>query len=407
MPDRMPEGSSASVEQATEGGVFAGASARATLWMLDPRATIRRSLTDPRFLEVIAGMGTDRTACQFSDARLVNFLLTSRRPAPRRAHVESLASIAGLPQDDAQRLIKFFADAGILVSGREVRETEQRWEISGWRDALDFHLATQDLTFNRDHVAYVAAMNRQIQDAEEGSDAPSPGPYKYYPNAARITLDRTDLPPVHSSVAEVLEAAVPFRSYQPGSVPKARLSQLLLSAYSVTSEHTGLLGQFFRRAAPSGGARHPVEVYVCINRVDGLSPGVYHYLPREHALEELVMRDVSADVTRACFQKPGIESASAVMVLTVRWSRHMWKYRYARSYRMVLFDLGHLIQTHILAAVAFGIQSFPCPSIDDDLWLRIIGLDDARTEGVMYAIGIGPQHADPTAGANFFPSHEA
>lgn len=41
------------------------------------------------------------------------------------------------------------------------------------------------------------------------------------------------------------------------------------------------------RTVPCGGARHQYETYLMLRKVDDLQPGVYHYLPMEHALEFL------------------------------------------------------------------------------------------------------------------------
>lgn len=43
-------------------------------------------------------------------------------------------------------------------------------------------------------------------------------------------------------------------------------------------------GAATRRTVPSGGSRHPFETYLLINRVNGLEPGLYRYLPLEHKL---------------------------------------------------------------------------------------------------------------------------
>ncbi len=39
-----------------------------------------------------------------------------------------------------------------------------------------------------------------------------------------------------------------------------------------------------RRTVPSGGARHSFETYLCIERVEGIPPGLYRYLALEHKL---------------------------------------------------------------------------------------------------------------------------
>ena len=38
------------------------------------------------------------------------------------------------------------------------------------------------------------------------------------------------------------------------------------------------------RTVPSAGSRHPFECYPLILHVEGLEPGLYHYLPMEHRL---------------------------------------------------------------------------------------------------------------------------
>ncbi|MBX9697461.1 MAG: SagB/ThcOx family dehydrogenase, partial [Alphaproteobacteria bacterium] len=43
----------------------------------------------------------------------------------------------------------------------------------------------------------------------------------------------------------------------------------------------------YRRSSPSGGALHPVEAYVFVFNIEGISPGVYHYNVKGHFLTRL------------------------------------------------------------------------------------------------------------------------
>ena len=47
----------------------------------------------------------------------------------------------------------------------------------------------------------------------------------------------------------------------------------------------GRQGQIYAmRTVPSAGGRHPFETYLLANRITGLDPGLYRYLPVDHKL---------------------------------------------------------------------------------------------------------------------------
>ena len=73
----------------------------------------------------------------------------------------------------------------------------------------------------------------------------------------------------------------------------AELSKLLYYTNGITARldyiewRTGRQLRQFLRATPSGEALFPVELYVGVVNVTGLTPGIYHYNVREHALSLL------------------------------------------------------------------------------------------------------------------------
>ena len=117
--------------------------------------------------------------------------------------------------------------------------------------------------------------------------------------------------------------------------------------------------------------------------------GVYYFDP---ITNELVVRGTpggAAQIDTACFGKGGIVSTDAVIVLTCRWLRHSWKYRYARSYRMLMLEVGHIVQAVHLAMRSHDVGVYHCPSINDLLLRQILTLDDDCAEGPVYALGLG------------------
>lgn len=143
-------------------------------------------------------------------------------------------------------------------------------------------------------------------------------------------------------------------------------------------------GAHLRKAVPSGGARHPIEAYVGIGEgVDGIDKGVYHYNVRHHRLDRLDMKlgDVDKFIRGAsplarCCMKP----VSAVIVHTCIFARSMFRYREARSYRVMHFDLGHIHANEIMASRLIGIdcnESYSVPEALIESLLRIDPLQES------------------------------
>ena len=105
------------------------------------------------------------------------------------------------------------------------------------------------------------------------------------------------------------------------------------------------------RSNPSSGNLHPTEGYVLLPPIDGLSdsPCVYHYAPREHALEERC--SLSKGMWRALMGKSA-PVGFIVGLSSVHW-REAWKYG-ERAYRYCQHDVGHALGSLRYAAAALG-----------------------------------------------------
>jgi SagB-type dehydrogenase family enzyme len=83
-----------------------------------------------------------------------------------------------------------------------------------------------------------------------------------------------------------------------------------------------------------------------------------------------------------------VAGASALFIMTAVFPRVLWKYRFARSYRVVLLDAGHLCQTFCLAATWLGLAPFCTAAFEDTLIEKDLGLDGIR-ESAIYVAGVG------------------
>jgi len=142
------------------------------------------------------------------------------------------------------------------------------------------------------------------------------------------------------------------------------------------------------KTSPSGGARHPVEVYLMALKVDGLEAGIYHYQAKDHLLERVSSGATSHLARQYCADQPHAGAAAALFIMTAVFARSMWKYHHSRAYRVVLLDAGHLCQTFCLTATRMGLAPFSTAAIEDSLIERDLGIDGI-SESVVYVAGVG------------------
>ena len=105
------------------------------------------------------------------------------------------------------------------------------------------------------------------------------------------------------------------------------------------------------RANPSSGNLHPTEGYAVLPAIEQLgdASAVYHYAPKEHALERRAILDAKA-WTELCAPYP--EGCFFVGLSSVHW-REAWKYG-ERAFRYCQQDAGHALACLRIAAAALG-----------------------------------------------------
>lgn len=126
------------------------------------------------------------------------------------------------------------------------------------------------------------------------------------------------------------------------------------------------------RNNPSSGNLHPTEGYLLLWRAVSadLPPGLYHYTPREHALERraVLPDDLAARLSAA---HPG--NFGALGLSSILW-REAWKYG-ARAYRYCQLDVGHALAAARIAAQVLGWSLKLDSAVGDETIAACLGLD--------------------------------
>lgn len=125
------------------------------------------------------------------------------------------------------------------------------------------------------------------------------------------------------------------------------------------------------RANPSSGNLHPTEGYAVLPAIErmGGTPAVYHYAPKEHALEQRAILDAKA-WTQLC--APFLEGSFLVGLSSVHW-REAWKYG-ERAFRYCQHDVGHALASLRIAAAALGWGMVLLDTISDSAIATLLGL---------------------------------
>jgi len=204
--------------------------------------------------------------------------------------------------------------------------------------------------------------------------------------------DTIRLPPpeiASDTFFETLHARRTHREFARGEVSLRNISKLLQTTWGVQGYfHTDVFGKLPYKTSPSGGARHPGEVYLMALRVEGLERGVYHYQARDNRLARLPGRATPRMASAYCADQSYCAKAAALFIMTAVFGRTMWKYGRARAYRVVLLETGHLCQTFCLSATRLGLAPFSTAALKDSLIEKDLGLDGI-SESVLYVAGVG------------------
>ena len=254
----------------------------------------------------------------------------------------------------------------------------------GWNPSAGFfHTATRNVRFRKlDEVLEVLG--------EQAKRWPMPSPLKHYPEAEQIPL-----PPASRRAAfpRTLRERRTWRRFGRAPVPLDDFSTLLHLTGGVQHWVSARgEGRVALKTSPSGGARHPIELYVLARRIRGLAPGAYHYAPDRHALERLPGSAALPPFDELLPTQWWYRDASALVFLTAVFERTRWRYKTARAYRAVLIEAGHLCQTFCLTATWLHLAPFCSMAIADSAAERVLGIDGI-SESVIYAAGVGTRPA--------------
>jgi SagB-type dehydrogenase family enzyme len=161
------------------------------------------------------------------------------------------------------------------------------------------------------------------------------------------------------SVEAAISGRRSVRGFTDDPVTLEHLSQLLWAAQGITDRERS------RRAAPSAGAKYPMEIFVVAGRVGGLDPGVYWYVPSSHTINLLSAGDRRAELSEQALSQASVLNAPLSLVIAGVYERTMEKYE-ERGVRYVHIEVGSVAENVYLQAESLGLGTVFAGAFSDD-----------------------------------------
>jgi len=184
------------------------------------------------------------------------------------------------------------------------------------------------------------------------------------------------------SVQEAIKRRRTIRSFSSTQIERTDFSQLLYAAQGITEE------EGYKRAAPSGGALYPLDVYAVLGSkgVEGLDAGVYRFIPPKHRIELVIRADKRSQLARASLHQMWMAEPPLSFVITAEYSRIESKYG-ERGRRYAIIETGHVGQNIFLQAEALGLNAGIVGAFEDSQVTKVLGIPKTHAPLLIMPVG--------------------
>lgn len=310
-------------------------------------------------------------------------------------------------------------------SGRQVRLTEAAWRVLAAAELpatvekladagaapvdVVLSLVAAELLWEADRLTartwwdpHELAIQRMRAHGRKRSVLPAgemPSPRKPA-HGAVVALPPAEVSADPAFLTEVLPRRRSCRRFADRPIELATLGAFLRASLAVQQSAEAHGSGVSWRPAPSGGGRHPLEVYLWPVRVRDLAPAIYRFDPFESVLRRHGELDDwfarMPEQLRA--QTDLLEGDPAVILLvTAVVGRTMWKYE-NNGLTIVYQDLGALYQTWYLVATALGLGGCVLNGGNELVNARVLGLDpmvEVQVGGFLLGLPRDDRYRDP------------
>lgn len=244
------------------------------------------------------------------------------------------------------------------------------------------------LTLYREFLKDTIRQKIDFSQTDQHQGVPLPPLERPFPADAA----RHDLTPVGKWAAvgavDLATAMGNRRSHRSFNAEPLTLDELSFLLWATQGVRERLAPGAVLRSVPSAGNRHALETYLAVQRVSGLEPGMYRYLPLEHQLLDLFHEDqMPGKLTEAALGQSFVGRSAVVFIWTAIPYRMEWRYGLA-AHKVIALDVGHVCQNLYLACEAIGAGTCAVGAYHQQLMDRLVRVD-GDDEFTIYLAPVG------------------
>lgn len=225
-----------------------------------------------------------------------------------------------------------------------------------------------------------ASCDAQCQDVAPTDATCEAGPQNPDPEAADY-------------LRQIIEARRSIRDFNDEAISREAFDAILFSAQGITlpGVRTYWDGVEGFRAAPSAGATYPIELYVSVDRVEGIEPGLYRYLPMENRIESTGLTGaLSQRIAEAGIGQMVLAEAAAIVIFTTVTERTADRYG-IRANAYVTLEVGHAAQNVLLTSTAHNLGACAVGAFTASSLTTELQLPEEHYPAYMIPIGVPAQ----------------
>jgi SagB-type dehydrogenase family enzyme len=286
-------------------------------------------------------------------------------------------------------ILQTLIDNNILViQGSEMDKKENI--INKWKwdhPARYYHYITKDVKYTFDPE------NERKYFYEYSKIEPMPDHYKEYEGLKSIKLSsktETEYLDYDGKLSSLLFKRRTIRNFNRSqNVSFDQFSRIMLLVWGKTfSIDEGEINRRVFKTSPSGGCRHPIEVYPIVMRAENIPKGIYHYSVKNHCIKLIKEDDYEKEITKFCSGQPWFKDSAVVFAMTAVLERSMWRYNNSRTYRVIQMDAAHLAQTFHIVVTSLNLGPLTTAGVQDSLIEDALNID-GMNEILIYLCAVG------------------